>query len=110
MFKIAVTPTYAWPVRFTLPGSSTPVSYEAQFARLSQEELDEMEDKIAAGEIKDQQILDRVLVGWSKIVDEDGEPIAFGSPGAEVVFNTYPFRPATVRAFLASLKDAKAKN
>ncbi len=110
MFKIAVTPTYAWPVRFTLPGSSTTVSYEAQFARLTQDEIDELGDRAAKGDVTDRQILDRVLVGWSKIVDESGEPIAFGSSAADVVFNTYPFTPATVKAFFDSLKDAKAKN
>lgn len=110
MFKIAVTPTYTHPVRFSLPGSATSVSFEAVFHRLSQSDLDEIGEQVAKGNLNDRQILDRVLAGWKGIVDEAGEPIEFGSPGTAVVLDTYPVTPATVKAFFESLKDAKAKN
>jgi len=113
MFKLDLSPTYKYPVNLELvdaDGRPVKRSFEASFARLDQTEIDELLDGARAGEVKDLQICERVLVGWSGIQDGDGNAIEFSPEARARLLNVHPVRPSVVVAWMESLNGAKRKN
>ncbi|WP_157669905.1 hypothetical protein [Chitinibacter sp. GC72] len=85
-------------------------SFDAQFARLEQEELEELSAKIVTGAIPDREVVERVLVGWRGPLDAAGNPLPFSPENRDAVLKLYPTQPTIVREFVRSIEVAKEKN
>jgi len=96
-------------------------SFEAEFKRLPQSriaEIQAMAQKLVkaaeAGEqldgISDVSVADEVLVGWSGILDEDGEEVPYSETNKAVLLEVPLMAASLVQAYFASLTDEKRKN
>lgn len=114
MFKIAATPTYKSKVTVDFPGDNgKTVSkvFTAIFKRLSQSELDSLSERVNAGELKDNDVIREVMVGWGDDVgDESGAPLEFNEQNLVALLDLHPVRPTIVKAYYATINGAKAKN
>ncbi|MGE0451846.1 MAG: hypothetical protein AB7Q29_19900 [Vicinamibacterales bacterium] len=113
MFKISLSDRYTWTVSVEVigdGGKATKHTFEAQFRRLSQSEIDAMIAGLQSKEIGDAQVIEQVLVGWKGIQDAGGQEIHFGETTRDQVLDVYPVRPAVLQAWFESLQGAKRKN
>ena len=75
MFKISQSNTYLWPVTVEMPddgGKFTKHTFDAEFRRLSVDELSALGDTDDTGGTACR----RILAGWKGVVDDNGEPLA----------------------------------
>ena len=91
-------------------GKTKPMTYKARFRRVSQEEIDTIDEEIKNGELDDMGLLNRVMVGWEGVFDEQKQPVEFTPENMNALMAMFPTRPTTVNAFFDSIKVAKAKN
>lgn len=110
MFKIATTPSYIAPVTVELPGSKIKNVFDAEFRRLSQDEIQRLNTRVSAGEVDDKAFCNEVMIGWAGVTDEDGAEIEFSVANLEKLLAIYPVPASIVQAFFASLSGARAKN
>jgi hypothetical protein len=110
MFKLSTTPSYIYPVVVEIPGGEI-FSFNAKFKRLTQTELDAMQQRIQADEITDDDIVDQVLLGWDDQVkdEDDTTPLPFTEENKARVLAIVPTRGTIVRTFFESLAKAKKK-
>ncbi|MDT8998350.1 hypothetical protein RQP53_03560 [Paucibacter sp. APW11] len=103
MFCLDLSPSFQWPVTFTLPkesgGTAVSNTFTAELRRLPGSEIDRLAEDARSGKLSDRQIAERLLIGWA-----DGE--IRDRNGANV-----PVNPATLAALLdvASLAGAVVK-
>ena len=62
------------------------------------------------GGISDQSIADELLVGWSGVVDGDGDEILFSEELKEQLLDIPTVAAAIIVAYFDSLTGSKAKN
>lgn len=112
MFKIAVTETYLAPVEVQLPGSKSKQTFEVEFLRLSQDELNALVARAKGGEVDDRQFAREVVVGWNAkhVQDADGGSVEFSAQALENLMGIYPVPSAIVDAFYNSISGARLKN
>ena len=111
MFELEVSDEYWWPVQVPLVGADGKTkthTFDARFKRLPQSEIDEIMEKVKDKDILDQEVIDRVLVGWRNIRHQ-GEEVAFTPENVERLMAVHPTRPNTVQAWFTSL-GGKRKN
>lgn len=109
MFHIAQKETYTAPVVVEMPGVKAKQTFNAEFKRLSQDEINALFGKVKSSEIDDKQFCRDVLAGWTGVNDADGELI-FSAESLESVLNVYPLPAAIVQAYSESLTGARLKN
>ncbi|ADP06618.1 hypothetical protein S-CBS1_gp13 [Synechococcus phage S-CBS1] len=96
-------------------------SFEAEFKRLPQSRIAEIQamaqklvKAVEAGEqlegISDVSVADEVLVGWSGILDEDGEEVPYSETNKAILLEVPLMAASLVQAYFASLTDEKRKN
>lgn len=96
-------------------------SFEAEFKRLPQSRIAEIQAQaqklvkaLEAGEqlegISDVSVADEVLVGWSGILDEDGEEVPYSETNKAMLLEVPLLAASLVQAYFASLTDEKRKN
>ena len=121
-FKLSTASSYPWPVSGELAG--TRYSFTAHFAFLDQERIDYLlvssarregllkrgEDDPALEGITSRAIAAEVLVGWSGVTDDDGEPIEFSAAAADKFLRIQGVAAAVARAWGESLEGAKRGN
>jgi hypothetical protein len=114
MFKVAVSPAYFVNVAVDVvaeDGSRAKLKYKARFKRLDKEELRALAKGLTEGEITDEQIIERFMVGWDDVGDEEGKPLEFNIANRDKLMAIHPVQPTTVKAYLDSLTtDVRAKN
>jgi hypothetical protein len=123
-FVLKQSSSYSWPVTIRMPadgGKREKQSFEAEFKRLPQSriaEIQAMAQKLVkaaeAGEqlegISDVSVADEVLVGWSGILDEDGEEVPYSETNKAILLEVPLMAASLVQAYFASLTDEKRKN
>ena len=109
MFSIAQSPTYTAPVEGSLPGEVVCL-FEAEFARLSQDDTTALVERISTGEATNAQVIVRVLVGWSGVSDEAGEPMPFSASNLSRLLAVYGVPEAIVVSWMRALRGSRAKN
>jgi hypothetical protein len=123
-FILKQSSSYSWPVAIRMPadgGKREKQSFEAEFKRLPQSriaEIQAMAQKLVkaaeAGEqlegISDVSVADEVLVGWSGILDEDGEEVPYSETNKAILLEVPLMAASLVQAYFASLTDEKRKN
>jgi len=124
-FVLKQSSSYTWPVSVKLPadgGKFEKQTFDAQFKRLPQGRINEIQvdvqTRIKASErnetlesgISDQSIADELLVGWSGVVDGDGDEILFSEELKEQLLDISTVASAIIVAYFDSLTGSKAKN
>lgn len=112
MFVIDLSPSYFWPVKFSVPKADGTghdrCEFEGEFARKTVDELNEMGTEAVRNGVSDIELSRRVLVGWRGVCDKSGNPVSF-STGALSAFLQIPGTgTATMQAFYESLVDKPA--
>jgi hypothetical protein len=116
VFKLDQSNTYWYPVTVEMTdqdGRRQKMKFDAQFERVSQDEINELFRKRDDDEapIKDSDVLDRVFRGWRGVQDADGTELAVNDENREKLLNVFPVPTSIVRAFLKSIGiEGKAKN
>ena len=121
-FKLSTATSYPWPVAGELAG--TRYSFTAEFAFLDQERIDYLlvssakraallkrgEDDPDLEGVTARAIAAEVLVGWSGVTDDDGEPIDFTAAAADKFLRIQGVAAAITEAWGESLEGAKRGN
>lgn len=116
MFKLDQSNTYWYPVSVEMTdsdGRKRKVEFDAEFARLPQDEINELFRKREEDEtpLKDADLLDRVFRGWRRVQDAEGRELPVTSENRATVLGIFPVSPSVVRAYLKSIGiEGKAKN
>lgn len=107
-FKLDLSPAYFGPV--TLPvldadGKLQNHLFDAQFKRLTDDELGVLEVKMSSRSLDDEGVLDEVMVGWRGVTDAKDQPIAYSPQSRRDVCRQVPgMRVSLCKAFFASLE------
>lgn len=121
-FKLSTASSYPWPVAGELAG--TRYSFTGQFAFLDQERIDYLlvssakraallkrgEDDPELEGVSHRTIAAEVLVGWSGVTDDDGEPIEFTAAAADKFLRIQGVAKAVCDAWGESLEGARRGN
>ena len=121
-FKLSTASSYPWPVAGELAG--TRYSFTGQFAFLDQERIDYLlvasakraallkrgEDDPDLAGVTARAIAAEVLVGWSGVTDDDGEPIEFTAAAADKFLRIQGVANAITEAWGESLEGGKRGN
>lgn len=124
-FVLKQSASYKWPVTCRLPvdgGRFEKQTFEAVFKRLPQARINEIRTEaqrmVKAAErseaiedgITDQSIAHEVLIGWSGILDDDGDEVPFSATACEQLLNVPMVASAVIEAYFDSLTGNKTKN
>jgi hypothetical protein len=124
-FVLKQSTSYKWPVSFKLPvdgGKYEKQTFEAEFRRLPQARLNEIQDAVQertraakAGEpidgmINDQAVADEILIGWSNVLDEDGDEIPFTTANKQQLLEVSALASSIIVAYFESVTGNKLKN
>jgi len=124
-FVLKQSASYTWPVSFKLPadgGKYEKQSFDAEFKRLPQARINEIQvevqARIKAAErneaiedgITDQSIAREILVGWSGIVDDEGDQVAYSIATRDQLLEVPTVAAAVILAYFESLTGNKIKN
>ena len=121
-FKLSVATSYEWKVAGKLANES--YSFTAEFAFLDQERIDYLlvasakraallkrgEDDPELEGVNHRTIAAEVLVGWSGVTDDDGEPVDFTAASADKFLRIQGVAQAVCDAWAESLEGAKRGN
>ena len=109
--------TYWYPVQVELTakegGRKQKFDFEAEFNRLPQDEINELFRSRGEDEekLRDADVIERVLVGWRKIKDHNGEDLIVNDENRATLLKQFPVPASIVKAFLKSIGiEGKAKN
>lgn len=123
-FVLKQSDSYRWPVSFKLPtdgGKREKQTFEAEFKRLPQSRIMQIQAQaqqlVKAAEdgelvegISDLSVADEVLVGWSGIVDEDGEEVPFSKANKAALLEVPMLAASLIQSYFESLVEEKRKN
>lgn len=113
MFILSQSTSYKWPVSVEFPidgGKHDKQTFDAEFKRLSQPQIEDMRKQIEGGETTDRELAKSVLVGWSGITDGSGGEVPFSEGSRDQLLDIPMVAAAVVLAYIGSLQGRKAKN
>lgn len=124
-FVLNQSQSYSWPVSIKLPadgGKREKSSFDALFKRLPQSRINEIQQlvqqRIKAAErgeeldngVTDQSIAAEILVGWSGILDADGDDVPYSEAIKAQLLDVPMMAGALIEAYFTSLVELKRKN
>ena len=112
-FILSQKSSYTWPVKYVTPkddGKYEKSEFLAEFKRLPQSRLDEIQKQARDQKVDDDEFIHEVLVGWSGIKTPEGEEVPFNEANRRVVFALTGMRSMILRAFFESIEGAFRKN
>ena len=100
---------YPWPVEIKRPSETSPGEFDSdtftiQFKRLTKKELN------AFTEAEEEKALEKIVVGWSDITEEDGTEIPFTKGNLKDFSEDIDFVAGVVEAFQAFYTKGKEGN
>ena len=113
MFTLDLSPKYWWPVTFRVPAADSmqmaDMSFEAEFRRVSAEQMDGMFRRAAEERVSDSTIAREVLVGWRQVVGAGGA-IPFTAEALTQLLAVPGAGSAVMSAFFESISKGAEKN
>lgn len=106
-FKIAQKPTYKTAVKVYTPNDNSGFDtseFKAEFKRVGMDELEVLK------ELTQVEVMQKVLVGFSDLTDEDNKPLDFNEVNLNSLLDIPQALTALKEAFWASIFKAKEKN
>ncbi|HRQ63882.1 MAG TPA: hypothetical protein PKZ76_03310 [Xanthomonadaceae bacterium] len=119
MFQLDQNESYWYPVSIEMidaEGRKRSFTFDAEFERLPQAELEDMMLKIKDGvesdnPVRDREIVERVFRRWRKVADADGSELTVTPENRERLLQRHPVQPSIVRAWLKSMGwEGRRKN
>lgn len=101
MFKLKQSATFFWPVEVNVMsdgGAYEKQTFDAEFRRLSQGQLDELGKNVKASEMTDADFVRQVLTGWRGVADQ-GEDVPFSATALDQLLDLPGLSAAIVLAF-----------
>ena len=103
------TKVYSWPVVVKSPSENTPgefdeFEFKGKFVRLTRTQLDEFEDEDA------NSALEKILVGWEDVNEEDGTPITFSKTALKDFSEDVDFVKGVLDSFRSFYGNAQSGN
>ena len=112
--RVNVKPTFSAPVVWRLAGDdgqTVEVTYSATFRRVTDEEAKQLQERLTRRDLTDRELLDRVLVGWDGLLDEQGLPFTFSAENRAAAQAEWPtFEAALVFSYFKHQDAAVVKN
>lgn len=105
--------SYTWPVKLKIAedGRYETHTFRGVFKKFSQNDFDSIVEGINNGNLKDRDVTDQVLIGWSGIEDDEGRVLEFNNPDdREDVLNVPGFCAAIVGVFFETGTGGRVKN
>lgn len=124
-FVLKQSSSYVWPVTVKLPisgGKFEKQTFDAEFKRLPQARINKIQIEVQAriksserneatdDSISDQSIADELLIGWSGVLDEDGDEVPFSESMKQQLLDIPTMATAIIVAYFDSLTGTKTKN
>lgn len=112
MFKISKTTSYLWPVEINMPtdgGSFSKEKFDAEFKRISQTRLAEIQKDVAEGKATDESFVREILVGWKGIKDGDDD-FEYSQGNLDRLLDIPGVATGIATAALESLSGVRRKN
>lgn len=113
MFRISASPAYWAKVEVPIKledGKEQIMKFDAQFKRVTQEELEELIERGRKGQLPDSQLLDQVWLNWRGVGDEAGEELTFNATNRARLTALVPTQSCVVKAFFNSIGSARLGN
>ena len=100
MFKIKQTASFYWPVEIHVAqdGRHEKQSFDAEFRRVGQAELEGLSKRVEARELTDADFVRSVMTGWRGVVD-DGEDVPFSAGALDRLLDIPGIAASIVIAF-----------
>lgn len=124
-FVLKQSSSYVWPVTVKLPisgGKFEKQTFDAEFKRLPQARINKIQIEVQArikssernetadDSISDQSIAEELLIGWSGVLDEDGDEVPFSESMKQQLLDIPTLASAIIVAYFDSLTGVKTKN
>lgn len=113
MFNLDLSSSYWWPVPFGVPAEDglkvLEMSFEAQFRRMSTEEVDALLEDARVNKKPDSQVARSLLVGWRKVVGAGGA-VPFTPEAFDRLLAVPGAGSSIMKAFFESLSKGAEKN
>ncbi|RJF99013.1 hypothetical protein [Noviherbaspirillum saxi] len=106
-FKLAQTPTYKQKIIVEIPnenGRKDKSDFMAEYLRVDMDDIEELK------RLPQKEVLERVLVGWSSLLDETGNDVPFNPVNRVALLKIPQAFEALVEGFWTSIFKAKEKN
>ena len=124
-FVLKQSSSYVWPVTVKLPingGKFEKQTFDAEFKRLPQTRINKLQVEVQArvkssernetvdDSITDQSIAEELLIGWSGVLDEDGDEVPYTESMKQQLLDIPTLASAIIVAYFDSLTGVKTKN
>jgi hypothetical protein len=106
-FKITQKPTFISRVTVETPnlkGGFDKSHFNVEFKRCGMDEIEELK------KVPQKEVLEKVVVGWSELLDDDNAAVDFNETNLQALLNISPALIALGEAFWTSLFKAREKN
>lgn len=106
-FRISRNPTYQTQIVVSMPGNNGKRETEkfmAEFKHVGTDRLDELRS------IPHREVLNEVLVGWSGMIDDNGDEVPFNEVNRKIVYDIPQALDALIKGFWTSIFGASKGN
>lgn len=108
-FRINPAPTFRVKVPLTVPGAEARGVVEVEYRHKGREAYAAWWDSI--GNRGDAEVLDDIIAGWSDVIDDKGEPVAYHIDALRLLLDRYPVAGIELlSAYKRALWEAREKN
>lgn len=109
MFKLNPSPTFKAEVPLSVAGMAKPMAIEVEFRHKTATGIQKWMEG-AAGR-QDVEVLDEIIAGWSRVMDDAGNPVVYSTGALSTLLENYPAAKwELLAAYKAELTEAKRKN
>jgi hypothetical protein len=117
-FVLKQSTSYTWPIKLVIPvdgGRKETHTFDGVFKRLPQSRIDEVlslardveRGRAEADEVEDQSLAREILIGWSGVVDDDGEDVPFSESSMKQLLEIPTVAGQVIKQFFESIKAEK---
>ncbi|MBI2313585.1 MAG: hypothetical protein HYU77_13880 [Betaproteobacteria bacterium] len=115
MFKLGLSDRYYYPVTVRIPVDGKKpheFTFDAEFRRLSQDEIQALLQEVQSGAIDDAALARRVWIGWrpGHVVDEGGAALEYSESARERLMSVFPTQSAIIEAWSDAIRGGREKN
>lgn len=108
-FRIVPSPTFRVKVPLTVPGAAGPGVVEIEYRHKGREAYAAWWDSIGAR--GDAEVLDEVIAGWTDVIDDRGEPVAYAIDALRLLLDRFPAAGMEIlAAYKRALWESREKN
>jgi hypothetical protein len=107
--RIVPNPSFRAKVSLSVPGADAPAVIEVEFRHKGRTEFAAWWE--SSGGRRDEEILGDVIAGWSDVVDEHGNAVAYTREALALLLDRFPASAIELRdAYARELFEAREKN